>query len=836
MRFRPLLRDSLFLLLLMILITNVAVQAQIEDLVSMTADPAYDTFYRENFWFPIKVQVRNQGDAITGKLIVRPDVSGRAVDNRFSTPIDLPSGSEKTVTLYILANNYPSQVLVELLDAGGAKVADAPIVLNSVNPKDRLYVTLVGPNARALSLTGVTLGGYAAQQAIWSPANLPDYAQALQAIDVLVISNADMSQVSNSQLDVLTDWVTGGGYLLVTGGTNWRGTEAINHLLPMTPTGTQSITEINGLSRYTYEPTDSLSGDIMATTGTVDANAQVMATSDDVPLWVRWRVGLGTVDFLTIDPTLEPLNSWSNLNDFWFTMFSSRDPIPGWTQNVLDYEQAATAISILPGVDLLPSVLSLCGFLFAYIFVIGPLNYLVLSRINRREWAWVTIPIFILLFSFLAWSVGFNLRGNEVTVSRLTVVESWENSDIARFQQFLGVLAPRRSLYGLEYNHDVSLRLLPQLSDVGVLGGNITQAGAEIIQSNSFHSENVAVDGGYFANFQSIGQTEKPTINGTMVISLNADGQQILQGSIRNDSPITLHNAVLMARGLTYYFSAPIPPNEFITFSGNDLILTDDREVPPSPFEYSHVNGAGAGGLLSYWDKNINLRTAERVLGDELLSINSFEYNLEDQIRLRRQAFLSAFMRDQYGASALGDAVYLIGWDNEWPRDVDVIDAPWNSVDDTIYIIEIDTEFEPAKSNEYVRILPNQFSWVVRERELIDDGGANDVMVIPGGHITFRFTPLAAARLDRVELLQVELDRSSGYGGLIELELYNWQTREWDLMQGTTQEIYSLESPAAYIGANNAVEIRLSIDDDYSAVRVRELLIEQRGYYDDGDA
>ena len=37
--------------------------------------------------------------------------------------------------------------------------------------------------------------------------------------------------------------------------------------------------------------------------------------------------------------------------------------------------------------------------LFGYIALIGPINYLVLRRLDRREWAWITMPILIVGFA-----------------------------------------------------------------------------------------------------------------------------------------------------------------------------------------------------------------------------------------------------------------------------------------------------------------------------------------------------------------------------------------------------------------------------------------------------
>ena len=44
--------------------------------------------------------------------------------------------------------------------------------------------------------------------------------------------------------------------------------------------------------------------------------------------------------------------------------------------------------------------------LVAYILLIGPINYLVLRRLDRREWAWFTMPILIVVFAVGAYGFG----------------------------------------------------------------------------------------------------------------------------------------------------------------------------------------------------------------------------------------------------------------------------------------------------------------------------------------------------------------------------------------------------------------------------------------------
>ena len=63
------------------------------------------------------------------------------------------------------------------------------------------------------------------------------------------------------------------------------------------------------------------------------------------------------------------------------------------------------AVSNLPSLAL-PPIGGLLVLLFGYIVLIGPINYLVLRRLDRREWAWVTMPVLIVVFTVGAFGFG----------------------------------------------------------------------------------------------------------------------------------------------------------------------------------------------------------------------------------------------------------------------------------------------------------------------------------------------------------------------------------------------------------------------------------------------
>ena len=434
----------------------------LEDVISIRIDPGYNGRFRAQDWFPLRIEVENNGVDVDGQLVVRPETTDGVI-NTFSTPISLPNGARKTAFLYIIAQNHTQQVRVELLDPNGLVVTESETVIRSLLPQDQLVMVVSATN-RPLDLTSVAVGGYGTSQGNWSIENIPDRAAALDAISLMVINDIDTGTLTPAQEQALAGWVAGGGHMVVAGGPNWEATAAgLDNLLPFVPEDSETVETMAGMETLVGDRATQLSGQTVVATGTVLPGAQVLAISpDDLPLLIRHTPGLGTVDYLVADPTLPPLRNWDRLPDLWVSLMTSVVPLPGWSQGFNDNSKAVQAIQILPGVNLLPEVLAMCAFLGVYIALIGPLNYLVLARLNRRELACVTIPGFIIVFSVLAWTIGFNLRGDEVTLSRLTVVRSWPDSETARVDQLIGLLSPRRANYDLVMTDE---RLLRPLQD-----------------------------------------------------------------------------------------------------------------------------------------------------------------------------------------------------------------------------------------------------------------------------------------------------------------------------------------------------------------------------------
>ena len=805
-------------------------------LVEIGLEVGYDTYFREGHWFPVRIRVRNEGDPVIGKLVVRPETSGRVVSNAYSTPIDLPTGSDKATFLYLQARTFPPSFRVELLDTDNTQIAVREGFLNLVRPQDQLHVTVTGANGTSPTMSAVHTGEGVAFQAQWQVQNIPDAAEALRAITTLMLTDVDTTELSVTQVEAIEAYVMGGGHLIVTGGSNWRSTaEGITDLLPFVPTDSTTISDLTSLAQLANDYATELTEETIIATGDVQENAIVLSATEEYPLLMRHQIGSGIVDYLVADPNLEPLRSWQNLPDLWFQMMVTVPPKPSWLFGFQDFRLGGTALSVLPGVELLPPIQTLCLFIFVYIAVTGPLNYYLLGRIRRRGWAWFTIPLAILGFSVIAWSVGFNLRGNEVIISRLNIVEDWADTDEARLQQMIGVLSPRRDTFSLTPPQSQFIHVAPTIISQDINANE--QSSAEINQSQTFVAQEFAVDGGIFANFATAGQIESPTIGGSVVLRHTENTMQSIQGVIRNDSDVTLYNPVILAQGIAYHLNQDLAPGDSLSIDEDEILIANEN-LPAAAAPVSYGYGGDLVSARSYYvNRSGRLQTVSGIMGEDYSIYRIFDTPSDnlDENNFRRQRFLESFILDQFATGGRGNQVYLVAWANEWDDTLALSNTNWSVTDTTLYIIALETEVEQV--TDTITIPARQFTWVIAEYESelpISNRETNGELVLYSNDaVVLQFTPLAESRLTQIDELLLDFDRVSGSARYAPVEIWNWRDETWIGLGAATDtfRIRPEDGLNDVIGSMNSVRLRLSFEESAGSATIRQIRIEQEGTF-----
>ncbi len=531
---RTVLRLAASLLVLLALLPVASTPVAAADGLTMTARALLQGHVRAGSWFAIAVDVENAGPTVTGELRITGGADSRT---RFGTPAELATGSRKQYLLYALPPSFGGNMKVQLV-AGDKVIAEAPVAV-ALHDQTQLVVGVVAENpAKIVGQLDLLPNQNGIPPVIvpLTPADLPERIQAWAALDRLIWQDTDTASLTTAQLAALRTWIAGGGRLVIVGGT--AGADILSslpdELLPYRPSA------ILDVDRAALRPTV---GGAPAAATTLTAYAgdpgagHVLATSGDRVIAGDLTFGSGSVTLLGFDPT----TGWIADGDAW--------DAPLWkkllpqrstgTVSLADDSQIVGAVANLPSLAL-PPITGLLVLLFGYILLVGPVNYLVLSRLDRREWAWVTVPALIAVFTVGAFGIGSLLRGSDVIVHQVAIVRGAPGTSQATTQAYLGIFSPSRATFQLKVEGD-ALLATPMNGDI--FGGG-TGAGLDVLEGDPSRVRDLEVGFGSLRTIRAEGSATGPVVDASLRLE---DGK--ITGTVTNRSQRTLEEPALVLGG-----------------------------------------------------------------------------------------------------------------------------------------------------------------------------------------------------------------------------------------------------------------------------------------------
>ena len=574
----------------------------------MTARAGFDGYYKSNFWVPIQISVRNEGNDIEGELRV---VTGATVSDDavvYETPITLPTRSDKQVILPVHLSRYVTQLQVELVNQRGQVIYQVETNgLIERSAEDLLY-GVVSPEPGELDFLENVAGTYnSASVAFLDIGELPAIPVVWQSLDVLVFNDVDTAQLNTAQQAALATWVSSGGHLVVTGGPGWQKTAAsLSEMLPVAIGGTESLAALPALAELNEEPFRD-AGPYIVTTSSL-TRGDLMVHQDGLPLLAQRVWGKGVVYFLALDPKLAPLLDWDG-SEALFELIANKVPLPApWEFGIQDFSAAGTAVEMLPSLTL-PSTLQLVLLLLTYVVVIGPVNYWVLKRRNQPELAWLTIPSIVIFFTILGYVTGFQLKGNKIIVNEMAVAYGQVGAEAMRVDSLIGLYSPRRSAYDLVLPLESTIR--PFSRGFTNQGGNIDA----ISRSNEVVVQNVRVDVSSTETFIAQSYQPVPDITGEVVI-VEDDGLQ-LSVTVQNNGDQTLEQVSIVIGRAIYELGDTLPAGGRLTLAkriGASTLTTVDTEAAIIVDNIGTLVGDAAYDQYYYYGRNNDPKAARAQL------------------------------------------------------------------------------------------------------------------------------------------------------------------------------------------------------------------------------
>jgi hypothetical protein len=612
------------------------VSAQDQTQYTLDVHAGYDGMYRVGEWFPITIDIGNDGPDMRGAL--EWSFAGQSDEPVFRRTIDLPRGSRKRVTIEAFAHSFPRNGQIQLLD--GATVLLARSVILEPADEGVFLIGVVSSDPAMLnSLSSQQLPGFTSTQVRHLEASsLPEHLATLRGINALFLHDLDSAALSPAQHETLSLWASLGGQLVISGGPGaQRASAGLDALLPAQIGAAVAQGDITPLATLTRAGTPPPSP--VAPLSQAQPRAGAEQLPPDAGLLFRWHYGAGLVTLSAFD--FASLRGWTGEGALWGSVLTHQAVFtPGYGARLNQTSLLDRGVLRLPSLNL-PSTGTLLVFLLTYVLVIGPLNYLVLRRLRRLEWAWFSVPLVVLLFAGGLYLAGASLRGGQSELSQAAVVQGAEGQPRAFATAFIGLFSPRRATY-----------------TIGFQAGTLASSASSRFSSNDQFEPVVADDTGARSMQVLADIVSVTTFVAEQVVDLPVSVQSSLtndpsglRGEVRNTGAGTLQD-VLIVRGDSFTRLGTLAPGASGQVAANSL-----QQGFPSSVGLADSGSFDRQGIL-------------RVLFDR------------DATRFRTPSLPTAGLSDAQG-------VYLLAWASQ-PTIAPTIDgreATQNGL--TLYVIRL---------------------------------------------------------------------------------------------------------------------------------------------------
>lgn len=422
-----------------------------DNAVTWEITPGFDGAFKAGAWFPVAITVSNNGPDIRGTIAVELETNQAST---YSQTIELPNNARKRVILPVASDNDSAgnvRARITLYN-GSSVVRSERVLLNELNNFAGVVGIISDQNGVLPELSNIRNQQQPVTLLRLTSAALPERSELLQTFNVVFVHAVDTTTWTDAQRQALRIWVANGGQLIISGDAGV--VRGLGDLLPATWEESGATANLQALGQGTGLRFRADAAPVSVLSLTPQANATAVYTSDSgQPLLVRAAMGLGVVQLAAF--SLDTLaNVAENPATLWQTGLRPFVDLPSATLELRSrgfwtLQRAFT----LPALRL-PSIIGFLGFLLIYIVVVGPLNYVVLRRFDRREWAYITVPVLVLIFSGGAYIWGTLGRGGATVLNELSLVRVLDNGRQGQATTYFTLFSPSRRSYDLSVPAD----------------------------------------------------------------------------------------------------------------------------------------------------------------------------------------------------------------------------------------------------------------------------------------------------------------------------------------------------------------------------------------------
>ncbi len=371
----------------------------------------------------------------------------------YGEDISLSAGEAKTFHLTPTSIGSNGKVIIQIENERGKVVYQETDEITLESGGSKVSIGILSDDYSALSYfdgIGMTIDSSQAITSIFelNQNNFPEDAMGLAMLQYMVIDNFDTATLSEKQYEALKSWVQDGGVLILGLGSHYQNVlHCFNDSFLTGTLGTLSKKNVTFEGAEDAIQLDCIDfqlegGEPLAAHGMMEGAAYTK------------EMGLGRVIVLGYSMGMEPITSSPDKQAFakviiehgkmestaarFYGNYASRDEV-----------YSGVEVAKLADNSKRPSVLLYGFILFVYVVLVGPILYVVLKALGKREKIWMAIPIVTLAFTFIIYLTGFMYRLNKPLVSTFTVVQLQEHARTEKI--YTNIVCPKPKEYAIQF-------------------------------------------------------------------------------------------------------------------------------------------------------------------------------------------------------------------------------------------------------------------------------------------------------------------------------------------------------------------------------------------------
>lgn len=757
-------------------------EAAVNKGVNVKAEVGFNKNYKVGYSAPITMTIDNKYKDIKGEVEIRvPSSSGKYVS--YVKQLSMQKNSQKDIIINVPISGARTDYKIVISNGKEIVYEDKLTINNTSNnvtqfigilSEDSDSVTYINAVPSNISTTLVT------KTIMLTEKSFPEDFLALKNFDVLVINNFDTTKLNKEQYDVLKQWVKDGGTLIIGTGVNQAKTLGIfKDDFIKGSIGKVSTITTSKINNIATNGDNNSKVNIEVLDMKIE-NSKVNMAEKGVSLVQSVSVGRGVIGLVAFDLGLPPFTAWSNNSVFAQKLIEIINPdlIKVDQGSKMYQEQDIWMIgNIMNQFSELASAKTgkFYIIIFIYILIVAPLSYIVLKKLDKREFMWITVPVLAVGFGFIVFISGSGGRINKVTANIVSAIYMDEKGN-AGVSTYAGIFTTNKTK--LTVQSKAGKQLFP-MADYNNRNGNTMVTGNDELEARIYVDGNKGLE---YVNTSilenKVMRIEQQNLElGKIETDVKMKNGSIA-GNIKNSTKIDLEDCYIVTNAEYYKI-------------GN-IKVGESKVIPTS--------GGTYGGNLDQFSSEVIMGYNQNGNQGNMAQVNSNEFIDNNQ----KQEMLRLMFQ---GNNMMVSDIKFIGFSKTPIEEPIIINGGTNV----------------AKNERIVLVMPISVSF-------IDGNNVN----YPMGFIPFEVVPNNFIKYDtfnnrlfgngdaeieysidkKLKVHQVGIDTknlANGYAQKPKVYVYNFISSSYEELKNETINVDNLKK---YLNKDNKIKIKLEIKDD----------------------